>query len=72
MVEKVYKKIEVVGVSDVSVSQAIKNAVAKASQTVRNLDWFEATEIRGVVRDGKPVFQVTVKIGFRLEDPDAI
>jgi dodecin len=67
MPEKTYKIIEVVGVSTDSVQQAVRNAIAKASQTVRNIDWFEVREIRGAVHSGRPEFQVAVKIGFRLE-----
>lgn len=67
MPEKTYKIIEVVGVSAESVQQAVRNAIAKASQTVRNIDWFEVTQIRGSLRSGQPEFQVSVKIGFRLE-----
>ena len=67
MPEKTYKIIEVVGVSSDSVQQAVRNAIAKASQTLRNIDWFEVGQIRGAVRSGHPEFQVSVKIGFRLE-----
>ncbi len=67
MPEKTYKIIEVVGVSSDSVQQAVRNAISKASQTLRNLDWFEVQQIRGAVRNGQPEFQVAVKIGFRLE-----
>jgi flavin-binding protein dodecin len=67
MPEKTYKIIEVVGVSTDSVQQAVRNAVTKASQTVRNIDWFEVQQIRGAVHNGRPEFQVAVKIGFRLE-----
>ena len=68
MPEKTYKIIDVVGVSDDSVHQAIRNALKKDSQTLRNIDWFEVTEIRGLVKNNsEPVFQVTVKLGFRLE-----
>ena len=67
--ESVYKKTEVVGVSEVSFAEAVKNAVAKASKTVRNLGWFEVVEMRGLIKDGQvKEFQVTIKIGFRLED----
>jgi dodecin len=65
--EKTYKIIEVVGVSSDSVQQAVRNAISKASQTLRNIDWFEVQQIRGAVRNGEAEFQVTVKIGFRLE-----
>lgn len=67
MPEKTYKVIEVVGVSPESVQQAVRNAIAKASETVRNIDWFEVRQIRGAIRSGQPEFQVAVKIGFRLE-----
>jgi dodecin len=67
MPEKTYKVIEVVGVSSESVHQAVRNAISKASQTVRNIDWFEVQQIRGAIRNGQPDFQVAVKIGFRLE-----
>jgi dodecin len=67
MPEKTYKIIEVVGVSTDSVQQAVRNAISKASQTVRNIDWFEVQQIRGAVRSGEPEFQVALKIGFRLE-----
>ena len=71
MPDKTYKIIEVVGVSDDSVQQAVRNAISKASQTLRNIDWFEVTNIRGSVnKSGEPTFQVEVRIGFRLEgDP---
>jgi len=65
--DKTYKIIEIVGVSDDSIHQAVRNAVGKATQTLRNIDWFEVQNIRGSVQNGKPTFQVTVKIGFRLE-----
>jgi dodecin len=71
MPDKTYKIIEVVGVSDDSVQQAVRNAITKASQTLRNIDWFEVQDIRGSVnKAGDPTFQVEVRIGFRLEgDP---
>jgi flavin-binding protein dodecin len=73
MPDKTYKIIEVVGVSDDSVQQAVRNAITKASQTLRNIDWFEVKDIRGSVnKKGEPTFQVEVRIGFRLErDPVA-
>ena len=68
-VEKTYKIIDVVGVSEESVQQAVRNALKKASQTLRNIDWFEVTDIRGLVKNNsEPVFQVSIKLGFRLED----
>ncbi|MFH0794934.1 MAG: dodecin, partial [bacterium] len=63
MQEKVYKKIEIVGVSEKSVSDAIAEAIKKTSETVRNLRWFEVTEIRGAIKSNKPVYQVVLKIG---------
>lgn len=54
-------------VSDESIHQAVRNALMKAGQTLRNLDWFEVDQIRGAVKNGQPEFQVQVKIGFRLE-----
>jgi dodecin len=69
MSNHVYKSIEITGSSPDGVREAIDRAVAKASETVRNLDWFEVTEIRGQIDDGRIAhYQVTVKIGFRLED----
>jgi dodecin len=71
-VERTYKKIEIVGVSDSSFGEATQNAVAKACQSLRHVDWFEVTEMRGLVENAKvKEFQVTVKIGFRLEDQQA-
>jgi dodecin len=69
MTEHVYKSIEITGSSPEGVTQAIDRAVAKASDTVRNLDWFELTSVRGQIADGRVAhYQVTLKIGFRLED----
>lgn len=68
MVDNTYKVTEVVGTSDDSVAQAIRNGVSKAGETLRNLDWFEVGEIRGHIEDNRVGhFQVTLKIGFRLE-----
>ncbi len=71
MPDKTYKIVEVVGVSEESLHQAIRNALTKASKTLRNIDWFEVKNIRGAVdKKGEPTFQVEVRIGFRLEgDP---
>ena len=66
-----YRVTEIVGTSPDSIHQAIRNGVARASKTLRNLDWFEATEIRGRIADGGVEhFQVTMKVGFRVEDGD--
>lgn len=64
-----YKKIEIVGSSKTSIDDAIRNAIAEASKSLRHIEWFETGEIRGHVQDGQVAhFQVTVKIGFRLAD----
>ena len=69
MSDHVYKTIEITGSSTEGVTQAIDRAVAKASETLRGLDWFEVTEIRGHIEDAAVAhYQVTVKVGFRLED----
>jgi dodecin len=71
MANHTYRVTEIVGTSPESVHQAIRNGVARAAQTLRNLDWFEATQIRGQIVDGEVEhFQVTMKVGFRLEDID--
>jgi flavin-binding protein dodecin len=68
MTDHVYKSVEITGSSAESVQDAIRKAVAKASETLRNLDWFEVVNIRGQIDGGGVAyFQVTVKIGFRLE-----
>ena len=69
MSDHVYKKIEVVGSSPKGFEDAIKNALARAGKTVRNMRWFEVTETRGDVENGKVGhWQVTLKIGFTLEE----
>lgn len=68
MANHVYKLIEVVGSSTSGTDDAIRNAIAAAAKTVRNIDWFEVVETRGHVQDGQVAhFQVTLKVGFRLE-----
>jgi dodecin len=63
-----YKKIEIVGTSPVSFAEAVKSAIKDAAQTVRHMDWFEVVEMRGRLRDSEVAeFQVTVRIGFKLE-----
>ena len=67
MPDKTYKLIELVGVSPDSVQQAIRNAIARASESLKGIDWFEVTEIRGVVNSGQvSEFQVKLKVGFRI------
>ena len=69
MSDHVYKKIEMVGSSPNGFEEAIKNALARAEKTVRNMRWFEVTETRGDVENGKVGhWQVTLKIGFTLEE----
>jgi flavin-binding protein dodecin len=69
MSDHVYKSIEITGSSSEGVTQAIDRAIARASQTMRNVDWFEVTAVRGHVTDGRVAhYQVTMKVGFRLED----
>lgn len=64
----VYKKAEIVGSSKVSIEEAIERAIERASATIKNIDWFEVVETRGHIVDGKVGhYQVTLKIGFRLE-----
>jgi len=64
----IYKKVEVVGTSEVSFAEATRAAVEGAGQTIRHMDWFEVVEQRGRIKDGKVAeFQVTVRIGFKLE-----
>jgi flavin-binding protein dodecin len=68
MADATYGISEIVGTSPDSLQQAIRNGVEKASRTVRNLDWFEVTAIRGQLDDGNVAhFQVQMKVGFRIE-----
>ena len=68
MSDPVYKKIEITGSSTESSDQAVKNALAKASESVRNMRWFEVVETRGHIEDGQVGhWQVTLKIGFTLD-----
>jgi hypothetical protein len=64
----VYKKVELVGTSPVSFAEAVKVAVEEAAKTIRHMDWFEVVEQRGRIHDGKVAeFQVTIRVGFKLE-----
>ncbi len=68
MSDHIYKKVELVGSSPVSIEEAVKNAVARAAETLRNLRWLEVVETRAHLEDGKVAhWQVTVKIGFTLD-----
>jgi flavin-binding protein dodecin len=65
----VYKMIEIVGTSPVSFAEATKEAVRRASKTLRHLGWFQVTEERGLIKDGEvSEFQVTLKVGLKLEE----
>ncbi len=69
MPDHIYKHIELTGSSKNSIEEAIQNAVTKAQQTVRNMRWFEMTDLRGHIDNGTVShWQVTIKIGFTLED----
>jgi len=66
----VYKTLELVGSSSVGSEDAVRNAIARASATLRNLRWFEVIETRGHIEDGKiGHWQVTLKVGFTLDEP---
>jgi flavin-binding protein dodecin len=68
MSDHVYKKIELTGSSTISIEDAVERAVSKAAETVHNMRWFEVTETRGYIEEGKVAYwQVTLKIGFTLE-----
>ena len=69
MADHIYKKTELTGSSTAGIEDAVKSAVAKASKTIRQMRWFEVGEIRGDIQNGQVAhWQVTVKIGFCLED----
>ena len=69
MSNRTYRVTEIVGTSPEGVDQAVRNGVERAGQTLRHLDWFEVLGVRGQVKDGRVEhFQVTMKVGFRLED----
>ena len=69
MSDHIYKKIEIVGSSPNGMEEAVRNALSRASKTIRNMRWFEVTETRGYVDEGKIAhWQVTLKIGFTLEE----
>ena len=72
MADRTYVVNEIVGTSTESVNDAIRNGIRRASSTLRNLDWFEVVETRGAIQDGEiGHYQVTMKVGFRLEDSPA-
>ena len=70
MSSNVYSKTEIVGTSTTGIDDAIDTAITRASSTLHGLDWFEVTEIRGHIEEGAVAhYQVTLKVGFRLDDP---
>jgi flavin-binding protein dodecin len=70
MADNIYSVSQIVGTSKTGVDDAIRGAVARASKTLRNLDWFEVSEIRGHIENEQVChYQVTMKVGFRLEEP---
>ena len=69
MTDRTYRVTEIVGTSPDGIETAIRNGVQRAAETLRHLDWFEVTEVRGQIRDGEVAhYQVGIKVGFRLED----
>ena len=69
MSNRTYRVTEIVGTSPDGIDQAIRNGLARAASTLRHIDWFEVTQMRGQVKDGDVEhFQVGMKVGFRLED----
>ena len=67
--EHVYKQVELTGSSKTSLEDAIQNAITKAAKTLRNMHWFQVVDTRGYIENGKvDYWQVTIKLGFRLED----
>jgi dodecin len=66
---RTYRVTEIVGTSPDGIDQAIRNGLARAASTLRHVDWFEVTQMRGQIKDGDVEhFQVGMKVGFRLED----
>ena len=69
MTNRTYRVTEIVGTSPEGIDQAIRNGIERAARTLRHLDWFEVTQVRGQVRDGEVEhLEVGLKVGFRLED----
>ena len=72
MADTIYSVSEIVGSSTEGIDDAVRGAVARASKTLHNLDWFEITNVRGrIENDELAHFQVTLKVGFRLDEPQA-
>ncbi|GAO12096.1 dodecin family protein [Streptomyces lydicamycinicus] len=71
MTDRTYRVTEIVGTSQQSMDAAVRNGIKRASDTLRNLDWFEITQVRGHIVNGEiDHYQVGLKVGFRLEDAD--
>ena len=69
MKEHISKRIEMTGTSEVGSDEAIRNAILRASESIKNMDWFKVIEVRGRIDEGAVQYwQVTIKIGFKLED----
>lgn len=69
MTNHVYKLVDIVGTSTTGTDDAIRNAIETSAKTIRNIDWFQVVETRGHVVEGKVAhFQVTLKVGFRIEE----
>jgi dodecin len=69
MADRTYRVTQIVGTSPEGIDQAIRNGIGRAGETLRHLDWFEVTEIRGALDGGNVAhFQVGLKVGFRLDD----
>ncbi|MFG2883604.1 dodecin [Streptomyces sp. NPDC048297] len=71
MTNNTYRVTEIVGTSHEGIDQAIRNGIARADQTLRNLDWFEVSQVRGQIENGRiEHYQVCMKVGFRLDESD--
>ncbi|MFI1158603.1 dodecin [Streptomyces sp. ISID311] len=71
MTDRTYRVTEIVGTSQQSMDAAVENGIKRASETLRNLDWFEITQVRGHIVDGAiDHYQVGLKVGFRLEEAE--
>ena len=71
MTDHTYKIVELVGTSPDSIDAAIRSAISRAGETLQGLDWFQVSEVRGHIEDGAVAhFQVSLKVGFRVLDPD--
>lgn len=71
MANRTYGMTEIVGTAEEGIDAAIRNGITRASKTVRHLDWFEVAGVRGYIKDGDVHhFQVTLKLGYRMEDAD--